>query len=211
MKAFIETHFYSEVAKHMTNVNPTIVAGPAIDRAIQVLTNTVAPNGKATIVEIDPGIARLQASTVQRMSSTLTRDIALVTDDVQNDYVSRFMDIDLTRTLASTKATFQSIISQQRATYPNLSKAFIFTSSLRQMSKARTLATLQTDILPLLGGSCDFTPFTPIEHPDLAKWKQATKFNAYCHISKSASNLDMQLFSYNAGGGPMLTGLIIYT
>ena len=203
IKHQIEAEFYSKVGEALsqTQRTATIVTGPDYQRHIDNFRRCVGKD-KLRICEIDTDIF---ISIYQGCKDV--KDISVVNKSIDL-YGSTFIDCDLTCVSdldVIRKTLLRQIDTQAQIVTKN--KAFIFSFSLRSgTGVCKTMTAYLRPILGLLGASItkDLV-ITPTSTIDSHNWAKDIKiYGARGRIK------DYKCYCYNAGGGPMLTCLIIY-
>lgn len=199
-KRNMERAFYSNTAKYMTNVNPLIVAGPAIEDHISLALDTVATNGDMTIVELDSAIHKDQISIGRTIAGT--ERTTYKNSCITKAGTSRFVDGDLTATIFNHGPIIRDIMMLQEATYPNEYKSIIGTVSQRNdgITKNVRVAFIQGLISKIIGEDCEISEFH----------KRSDNGNEAFLTSSHTRLANLHIISYNEKGGPMLTFNIIW-
>jgi len=201
IKHLIEAEFYQKAGEWLTsNISSTIVTGPDFQRHIDNFKKYIN-RGKLRICEInlDIFINIYRGCRPQKEINVVNNSIEL--------YGSTFIDCDLTCTsdLNAIKNTLLKQIEVQ-ATAPCYNKVFIFSFSTRTPNP-KPKESYFRPIFGLLGANVKKVNVTPTE--------KIKGFNgAYLHnvsIDGTKGRIkDYICYEYNAGGGPMLTCLLIY-
>lgn len=204
IKHQIEAEFYQIVGEALPNrVNSaTIVTGPDYQRHVDNFRKYIG-DGKLRICEIDPMIyTDIKRGLINEDSHKMfieNKSIEL--------YGSTFIDCDLTCTsdLDVIKASLLKQIEVQSTNHYN--KAFILSFGLRG-GGAKPIESYLRPILGLLGCFIGRT----IVKDSLYKQKQheCKWLNPVLIHGIKGRISDYKCYSYNAGGGPMLTCLLIY-
>lgn len=205
VKHLIEAEFYQKAGSSLgkSSSSATIVTGPDYQRHLDNFRKYIGDK-KLRICEIDPIIY----TDIKRGLAHENQYKVLVENKSIELYGSSFIDCDLTcvSDLEVIKNTLLKQINVQASNCSN-NKAFIFSFSLRTQS-VKTLLQYIRPIWGLLGS-----------HVVLSSMKRAnilqeTKKNRWINqftISGTKGRIkDYILYEYNAGGGPMLTCLLIY-
>lgn len=202
IKHIIEETFYNEASKVLPKIfSSTIITGPDFQRHVDNMKKYL--NCKSfTICELNTHIF------VDIFNGLKVFPLIKVKNDDIKNYGSTFIDCDLTcvSDIEAIKATLLKQIEVQSTN--NKSKVFIFSFSLR----TPTPKSIDCYIRPLFGllGS----HISSIRLLNKNALLIETKTNNYCnslHLTKTKGRItNYKLYSYNAGGGPMLTCYIEY-
>lgn len=204
IKHQIETEFYQKSGEYLTNkgIFGTIITGPDYQRHIDNYRKYIS-SGNLRICEIntDIFISLYQGNKSNSNIQVVNKSIEL--------YGSQFIDCDLTCTsdLDVIKKTLLKQIEAQASSGLN-HKAFIFSFGLRTSGIVGSKDHYLRPIIGLLGASIGrvVTEESKIKiKAHECKWIKPVKI----HGSKGRIK-DYICYSYNAGGGPMLTCLLIY-
>lgn len=208
IKHQIEAEFYQIAGNYLApkDATVTIVTGPDYKRHLDNVEKYIKSN-KVRVCEINTNIfiGIYQGCKDQPKVSVVNKSVEL--------FGSRFIDCDLTCTsdLEVIRNTLLKQIDVQ-SSFSCLNKAFIMTVGLRNTEKI-SYCSIFNNIIGLLGAS--------IQSPKPYSQSQIIK----CDFKKDGNpvyqnRIKFQIlkgrikeyvcYSYNAGGGPMLTCLIIY-
>lgn len=208
IKHIIEAEFYQKagIALGNSSATVTIVTGPDYQRHLNNVDKYIN-SSRTRICEIDTDIfiPIYTGCKDNNKVSVVNKSIEL--------YGSRFIDCDLTCTsdLGAIRNTLLKQIDVQ-ATSAGIQKAFIFSIGLRG-GEGMKYTEIFNSIIGLLGAIIQTSKPTSV--------KQVVKFNLKANTSGLYQNeirfqmlkgriKEYKCYSYNAGGGPMLTCLIIY-
>lgn len=208
IKHLIEAEFYQKAGETLGNAKSTvtIVTGPDYQRHLDNVDKYINCN-KTRICEINTDIFITIYTGCKDMPK-----VSVVNNSIEL-YGSRFIDCDLTCTsdLAVIRNTLLKQIDVQSG-FSCANKAFILSIGLRG-TESMKYTEIFNNIIGLLGAS--------IQSPKPLSQKQIVK----CDFGNTKSpvyqnRIKFQMlkgrikeyicYSYNAGGGPMLTCLIIY-
>lgn len=204
IKHQIEEEFYQRAGEVLakSNRSTTIVTGPDFKRHINNYHKYIKQK-KLRICEIDTDIFIdiYKGCKSDKYISVVNKSIEL--------YGSSFIDCDLTcvSDIITIKNTLIKQIEVQAAT--SNYKCFIFSFSLRTQFP-KNIPTYLRSILGLLGGYITNISNTQtiVKNNDFGvkgSWCKQIKFNL-----TSGRIKEYKCYSYDAGGGPMLTCLLIY-
>lgn len=202
IKHLIEAEFYQKVGEKMSKgcVSSTIVTGPDFQRHIDNF-NKYINRGNLRICETNMDIF----IDIYR-GCVPYKNINVVNDSVDM-YGSSFVDCDLTCT-SDLRVIKKTLLKQidVHATAPCSNKIFIFSFSTRTTAP-KPKESYFRPIFGLLGANISKVTTTPTE-------KIKGFHGAYLHrvsIDGTKGRIKEYIcYEYNAGGGPMLTCLIIY-
>jgi len=203
IKHMIEAEFYERVGKCLPKQRPsTIVTGPDYKRHIDN-HRTFISKDRLVICEINLDIFIDIYKGCKNVPN-----IEVVNKSIEN-YGSTFIDCDLTcvSDLSVIKKTLLKQIETQSSDCTH-NKAFILSFALRNPNGAKTKDQYLQPIFGLLGGQITHTVMSNVE----LKYDK----NRYNWIHKYVIGgikgriKDYICYEYNAGGGPMLTCLLIY-
>lgn len=202
IKHLIEAEFYQIVGKSLgSNRSSTIVTGPDYQRHIDNFRKYIG-NEALRICEIDTKIFIdiYKGCEKDPKINVVNKSIEL--------YGSSFIDCDLTciSDIDVIKKTLLKQIEIQLAA--SQSKAFIFSVGLRNSDGANKFHTIASPIFGMLGSQC---VSTSIKLSSIKGAYGSFLFKKEVRFGTSKSRIrEYKCYSYNAGGGPMLTCLIIY-
>ena len=201
IKHLIEAEFYQKAGEWLNNnISSTIVTGPDFQRHIDNFKKYIN-RGKLRICEInlDIFIDIYRGCRSQKEVNVVNKSIEL--------YGSTFIDCDLTCTsdLSAIKNTLLKQIEVQ-ATAPCYNKVFIFSFSTRTPNP-KPKESYFRPIFGLLGANVKKVNITPTEK---IKGVQGAYLHKVSIDGTKGRIKDYICYEYNAGGGPMLTCLIIY-
>ena len=206
IKHQIEAEFYKKAGEAMKNspvTSATIVTGPDYQRHIDNYIQNFGDK-KLRICEIDPMIY----TDIKRGLGAYNEKKLLVINKSVELFGSAFIDCDLTciSDVDVIKNTLLKQISVQCTN--NRSKAFIFSLGLRMRKETDSFSSICRPIFGVLGNIITKVTTTSenlCPNEGNFKYKRAIRFG----ICKGRIT-DYICYEYNAGGGPMLTCLIIY-
>lgn len=198
LKHDIESGFYKIANTILKNSckQPTIITGPDYLRHIENCRKYISK--KLTICEIDNKIFKIISKGCEK-----DKDITVVNHSIEN-YGSSFIDCDLT-CITNVKTIKNTLLKQISCQSLNpKDKVFIFSIGLRGNTK-----TIRSLIQPIFGVLGSF-----VLSVQSVKNKTILGAFQYCKelkLQKTNGRIkNIILYSYNAGGGPMLTCLIHY-
>jgi len=199
IKHLIEAEFYRKVGEILPKQrSATIVTGPDFKRHIDNYRKFIS-SGKLRICEINLDIF----IDIYRACKSIP-EISVVNKSIEL-FGSTFIDCDLTcvSDLDVIKNTLLKQIETQ-CQVSNHNKAFIFSFALRT-SNPKSITAYLRPILGLLGSTVSDLIVSPINAINSYNWIKRVK------IYGTKSRLkECICYEYNAGGGPMLTCLLIY-
>lgn len=203
IKHLIEAEFYQIVGEKLTQKvkSATIVSGPDYQRHIDNYRNYIDKLGPLRICEIEPTIY----TDIFRGCINL-KNVKVVNKSIDL-FGSTFVDCDLTCTsnLEVIKNSLLKQIDIQSTSASN--KAFIFSFGLRTVNPK----TIDCYLRPIFGVLGSIVTKTTIDETSRLKCSGFGKFAYRITLSKTQGRIkDYICYSYNAGGGPMLTCLLIY-
>lgn len=140
--------------------------------------------------------------------------------DIAKHKPTRFIDADLTASVKTCGKTLETTLRNQRSEFPLGTdiKGFIFTISLRGGGGIKNnLSWAMKKLLPITGGAGKITGRRKLTLGEDTR-RSARGFNGvngYAYISEIRHDAgalhDVSLYQYNDDGGPMLTGVFIYS
>ena len=203
IKHLIEAEFYQKVGEALTQKvkSATIVTGPDYQRHINNYRKYISNDLPLRICEIEPTIF----TDIFRGCRDL-KNIKVVNKSIDL-FGSTFIDCDLTCTsnLEVIKSSLLKQIDIQSTSSSN--KAFIFSFGLR----SSTPRPLECYLKPIFGVLGSFVLDTIVNKESSTKCKGSGRFIHNITIHKTYGRIkDYICYEYNAGGGPMLTCLLIY-
>jgi hypothetical protein len=204
IKHLIEAEFYQAVGQNLNKIfnSTTIVTGPDFQRHIDNFNQYIGSK-KLRICEINPEIY----TDIKRGLNKVNQSKVMVENKSIDLYGSAFIDCDLTCTsdLSVIKNTLLKQIDVQSSNH--YSKAFIFSVGLRS-TESKPLDAHLRPILGLLGA---FISKIVIKDSIYNMSHRECKWLKPIAIWGSKGRIiEYKCYSYNAGGGPMLTCLLIY-
>jgi len=206
IKHLIEAEFYQKAGIALGNTassSTTIVTGPDYQRHIDNFRKNFGDK-KLRICEVDP----LIYTDIKRGLSKENQYKMLVENKSIELYGSAFIDCDLT-CISDANVIKNTLLKQISVQSTNMnSKAFIFSLGLRMKKETDTIDSICRQIFGLLGNF--ITRINTVGeniHPHEGKFKYQREIKFYMHKGRIK---DYICYEYNAGGGPMLTCLIIY-
>jgi hypothetical protein len=208
IKHLIEAEFYQKVGKSLDDKRhiSTIVTGPDCQRHVDNYKKYIS-GYHLRICEINPLIyAEIYRAVNKKM-------VTIVCDSVEN-YGSIFIDCDLT-CVSNIEAIKNTLIKQISVQSENcdINKAFIFSFGLRSNNIIKkTIYQYLKPILGLLGANVTHVVMSKVETPKAKGKGKGTgtyKYNITIGGDKGRIK-DYICYKYDAGGGPMLTCLLIY-
>tara|TARA_R110000782_G_scaffold265564_1_gene359372 strand:+ start:395 stop:1039 length:645 start_codon:yes stop_codon:yes gene_type:complete len=202
IKHLIEAEFYNEASKVLPKTfSSTIITGPDFKRHVDNMEQYLKCKS-FTICELNTHIF------VDIFNGLKDFPLIKVKNENIKDYGTTFIDCDLTcvSDIEAIKATLLKQIETQSTC--NRSKVFIFSFSLRTSSPK----SIDCYIRPLFGLLGSHISSIKLLNKNALTIK--TKINNYCNslnVNKTKGRIiNYKLYSYNAGGGPMLTCYIEY-
>ena len=218
MKEWIETQLYSKAAEYyITDADPIILCGPEARRTDTLARNTgiIGPRG-ATYVEM---YRSTYNSICEQLSDKIERNNIRVNHSHTSSLTtsSRFIDMDMTgNSHKEAGRDFRAMLKRQKEEYSYVYKAITFTFSLRYRGLDNTFKDISTITESELKTNY-YTygrSYSDVSDEQYTAWKNEYR-HAYCYTLgvnyKRYRIKDSLCYSYNTGGGPMLTGIIIYT
>jgi len=202
IKHLIEAEFYQKAGACLYDLSSsTIVTGPDYQRHIDNY-NKHFKNPKLRICEID-----LDIFIDIYKGCRSNKNITVVNKSIEY-YGSQFIDCDLT-CVSNLEVVKKTLLKQidVLSSSANFKKAFIFSFGLRTGKPSSTESYLKP-ILGLLGAEIKhLVMYKPKIYPvsGTNRW-----VNQYTIAGRKGRIEDYICYEYNAGGGPMLTCLIIY-
>ena len=133
---------------------------------------------------------------------------------------TRFVDADLMRTQKNCGLDLIRTLRNQRTEFPlgTDAKAFIFTISLRGGGGLdEALRWTLEGLVPVIGSSCTISEATSVTKNSYTRMSKngfrGISNRIYGIVSPSRPEIlhDLTIYTYNDNGGPMLTGIIIYS
>lgn len=206
IKHQIEAEFYQlagEAMKNSPSTSATIVTGPDYQRHVDNFRLNFG-NKKLRICEINP----LIYTDIKRGLSNENQYKMLVENKSVELYGSAFIDCDLTciSEIDTIRKTLLKQIDVQSTS--NYNKAFIFSFGLRTIHGAKSTTSLMCNIFGLLGNKIAQISSESKNLYLLGGMGLYKKSIRFC-MTKGRIK-DYICYEYNAGGGPMLTCLLIY-
>lgn len=203
IKHLIEAEFYQIVGENLTQKikSATIVTGPDFQRHIDNYRKYIDQSGALRICEIEPTIY----TDIFRGCSNL-KNVKVINKSIDL-FGSTFIDCDLTCTsnLDVIKSSLLKQIDIQSTSSVN--KAFIFSFGTRTSIPKP----LEQYLKPIFGVLGSFVLNVIVDKESSPKCKGVARFIHNVTIHKTYGRVkEYKCYSYNAGGGPMLTCLIIY-
>ena len=203
IKHLIEAEFYQKAGEALPQSikSATIVTGPDYQRHIDNYRKHISDSSALRICEIEPTIF----TDIYRGCRDL-KNVKVVNKSI-NLFGSTFVDCDLTCTsnLDVIKSSLLKQIDVQSTSSVN--KVFIFSFGLR----TSTPKSLESYLRPILGVLGSFVLSATPDKSTSIKCDGRAKFMHNVIISKTKGRIkDYVCYEYNAGGGPMLTCLLIY-
>lgn len=205
IKHLIEAEFYQIVGKSLSPncSSATIVTGPDYQRHIDNFRLYIGDK-RLRICEIDPMIY----TDIKRGLSGENKYKIWIENKSIELYGSTFMDCDLTciSDIDVIKRTLLKQIEVQVAASVN--KAFIMSVGLRDANGANKFNSILSPIFGMLGCQCNAYS---ISDNSIEKGSGSRRYKREVRFMTSKGRIkEYKCYSYNAGGGPMLTCLIIY-
>ncbi len=203
IKHSIEEEFYEKIGKTLDlSKTSTIVTGPDYQRHINNFKKYITNTGNVRICEIDTDIFIdiYQGCKNIPNVNVVNKSIEL--------FGSSFIDCDLTciSDMEVIKKTLLKQIEIQLTAMHH--KAFILTVGLRSSTGVPKFHNILSPIFGMLGSQCSFTN---LKENSIPKGSGMGLFKKEVRFGTSKSRIqEYKCYSYNAGGGPMLTCLIIY-
>jgi len=203
IKHIIEAEFYQKAGESLTQKvkSATIVTGPDYQRHIDNYRKYISDSSALRICEIEPTIF----TDIFRGCRDL-KNVKVVNKSIDL-FGSAFIDCDLTCTsnLEVIKSSLLKQIDIQSTSSVN--KAFIFSFGLRTLNPRP----IECYLRPIFGVLGSAVTKVVIDEKSRLKCSGRSKFAYKLLISKTQGRIkDYICYEYNAGGGPMLTCLIIY-
>lgn len=204
IKHLIEAEFYQKVGEsldHKRHVG-TIVTGPDCQRHVDNYRKYIS-GYNLRICEINPLIYADIYKLVNKKMTTV------VCDSVEN-YGSIFIDCDLT-CISNVETIKNTLIKQISVQSENcdINKAFIFSFGYRTSTGgSKTTDMHLRPILGLLGANVTHTVMSSVKVDKSSNWRNWK--HQICIGGDKGRIKDYICYEYNAGGGPMLTCLLIY-
>jgi len=204
IKHLIEAEFYQKVGEHInkSTTTTTIVTGPDFQRHIDNFDKYIGSK-KLRICELNPEIY----TDIKRGLSKVNQSKIMVENKSVELYGSVFIDCDLTCT-SDLDVIINTLLKQIRVQSSNgYPKGFIFSIGLRS-NESKSMSSYLRPVLGLLGAYIGKVivgnSVYKMEQRE-CKWIKPITI----HSTKSRI-IEYKCYSYNAGGGPMLTCLLIY-
>jgi len=206
---------------------------------IAASTKVLGSNG-TTYVELNPTIYNSLQPIIETKSLPGNYPFQLLNRNILDCQIRQVIDFDATGNINQIDGNvFFQLLHRQASTFPNQLKSIIYTAALRPTSLAATLQTYSTIIKSVIGADITFTSKSPTDAPShrTNRWKaqcvdqvitsrlarisagiqrQTTRppvSVAYCNevYSETSSSVQtLQTFTYNSGGGNMITFNLIY-
>lgn len=202
IKHLIEAEFYQKVGESLSsNKSSTIVTGPDYQRHIDNFRKYIGP-GSLRICEVNTDIFIDIYQGCRNIPN-----ISVVNTSVEH-FGSAFIDCDLTciSDIDVIRKTLLKQIGVQLTA--NSNKAFIMSVGLRDINGAHKYHSILSPIFAMLGSQC---VSTFIKNNSITKGSGMGLYKKSVRFGTSRSRIqEYKCYSYNAGGGPMLTCLIIY-
>lgn len=154
----------------------------------------------------------------------ITHNVEFKCCDIAEAKPVRFVDADLMSTWWTCGESIEKALIRQREAFPTQDKikCFLFTvASARQSTVAETIEWITSYLLPVVGSDIKIDPKIKENltvHPDSRTSNNGTR-SIYVHAYPPIVNLHagntqplkgFHLYSYNDGGGHMMSGLIAY-
>lgn len=203
IKHLIEAEFYQKAGEALPQSikSATIVTGPDFQRHIDNYRKYISDSSALRICEIEPTIF----TDIFRGCRNL-KNVKVVNKSIDL-FGSTFVDCDLTCTsnLDVIKSSLLKQIDAQSTSGCN--KAFIFSFCLRTLNPRP----IESYLKPILGVLGSIVTKANIEKESAIKYKGHGRFCYNVSLVKTKGRIkDYICYEYNAGGGPMLTCLLIY-
>lgn len=203
IKHQIEAEFYQIVGQSLgCNKSTTIVTGPDYQRHIDNYRKYVNKSANLRICEINTDIF----IDIYQGCKDIP-NVTVVNKSVEL-FGSSFIDCDLTciSDIDIIKKTLLKQIEIQLSA--SQSKAFIFSIGLRDSNGAHKLHSIVSPIFGMLGSQC---VKANVKSSSIKGAYGSFLFKKEVRFGTSKSRIrEYKCYSYNAGGGPMLTCLLIY-
>jgi len=203
IKHIIEAEFYQKAGESLTQKvkSATIVTGPDYQRHIDNYRKYISDSSALRICEIEPTIFTDIFRGCRNLKNVKVRNKSI------DLFGSMFIDCDLTCTsnLEVIKSSLLKQVDIQSTSASN--KAFIFSFGLR----SSVPKPLECYLKPIFGVLGSFVSNAIIDKENAPKCSGRAQFLHNVTIYKTNGRIKYyKCYSYNAGGGPMLTCLLIY-
>ena len=238
----LQKNLYRTAGYYVTS-NTLVVAGPDIERHVMDSRTFVSrtKSSKVTVVELKKDIYLEQVAELEALDTgrgknwtswrrlggkwedgdqfPITHNLKIIHSDIADAVPERFIDADLMGSIKTTGKTLVKVISKQfkKFGYQHKNKAFLFTTSIRNVGEYETLKWIEQVLMPVIGQKCQIHD-TKLRLTNNSKTRRNINgFNGitlqkYTNISynKNGRLKKFKLFYYNDGGTPMVTGIIVY-
>ena len=206
IKHQIEEEFYKIVGEQLSSKHKssTIVTGPDYQRHINNFHKYISTD-KLRICEIDTDIFIDIYQGCKNQNNISVKNISI------ENYGSCFIDCDLTAIsdIPIIENTLLKQISVLKGSVTH-NKAFIYTFSLRSPEANKSMNNLNRGIWGLLGANISKVIRTPIIKCSFGINGDPTNLTELKFHGAKGRIRSYKIYSYNAGGGPMFTCLLIY-
>lgn len=219
----VEKPHYEGVARRIGYVSGMMMlSGPDVNGHGALARETVAPTGPIYIIENNKEVLERQKTILAETGNP--HNVTLVYGDITDPrVVSRFMDVDLTRTHKTDGPVFIKAMKNQIKAFPNQTKEITGTLSIRKgVTLESTLSFIENKVFKELLDTSIYLPLIndkdyniDVPHKVYRKWREeAGRFKAvFCKraaIPATGNVNHIDLTYYNTSGGNMISFHISY-